>query len=102
MCFIQYAVQKNLILTIENEEKKKNWLQYQLRTYSLFLLYFFCGKTTNLPSFIPSKNLIFFLTENEENYVTRAQTGEISYTNITFSDQSLSPTVILLYLCSIQ
>ena len=23
MCFIQYAVQKNLILTIENEEKKK-------------------------------------------------------------------------------
>lgn len=23
MCFIQYAVQKNLILMIENEEKKK-------------------------------------------------------------------------------
>lgn len=23
MCFIQYTVQKNLILTIENEEKKK-------------------------------------------------------------------------------
>ena len=23
MCFIQYAVQKNLLLTTENEEKKK-------------------------------------------------------------------------------
>lgn len=102
MCFIQYAVQKNLILTIENEEKKKKTgfnISYELTVYFYI---FFCGKTTNLPSFIPGKNLIFFLTENEENYVTRAQTGEISYTNITFSDQSLSPTVILLYLCPIQ
>lgn len=51
MCFIQYAVQKNLILTIENEEKKKkNWIQYQLRTYSLFL-YFFLWQNNKFTQF---------------------------------------------------
>lgn len=85
------------------KKRKKKLASISVKNLQFILIiFFFCGKTTNLPSFIPGKNLIFFLTENEENYVTRAQTGEISYTNITFSDQSLSPTVILLYLCSIQ
>lgn len=62
MCFIQYAVQKNLLLTIENEEKKKKKLaSISVKNLQFILIiFFFCGKTTNLPSFIPGKNLIFF------------------------------------------
>ena len=60
MCFIQYAVQKNLILTIENEEKKKKLASISVKNLQFIFIIFFCGKTTNLPSFIPGKNLIFF------------------------------------------
>lgn len=41
------------------KKRKKNLASISVKNLQ-FIFIFFCGKTTNLPSFIPGKNLIFF------------------------------------------
>lgn len=84
------------------KKRKKKLDSISVKNLQFIFIFFFVAKQQIYPVSYQVRIFFFFKTENEENYMTRAQTGEISYTNITFSDQSLSPTVILLYLCSIQ
>lgn len=51
MCFIQYAVQKNLLLTIENEEKKKKKLaSISVKNLQfIFIIFFFVAKQQIYP-----------------------------------------------------
>lgn len=52
MCFIQYTVQKNLILTIENEEKKKKKLDsISVKNLQFIFIIFFLWQNNKFTQF---------------------------------------------------
>lgn len=61
MCFIQYAVQKNLILTIENEEKKKKKLDsISVKNLQFIFIFFFVAKQQIYPVSYQVRIFFFF------------------------------------------
>ena len=51
MCFIQYAVQKNLLLTTENEEKKKKLASISVKNLQFIFIIFFLWQNNKFTQF---------------------------------------------------